>query len=215
MVTRLHVPVMKTLLAELAAGALRRPARSCRGALFSLPASTAAAPSCARRCADFETRHVVTIKHGRGAIVRPTCDWDPLDRLVIEALAENPRPARRSSTRTSRTPARSRRSSRCTTCAAARPPPRRRSRGIVAATDLRGDVAGAVEVGSHASCERGARRTATRCVRRRPRRSPRPSPPPRRCGALTAPRLRRGADPPAARRRARRSPAPRSGLDGC
>ncbi len=37
-----------------------------------------------------ETRRVVTIKHGRGATVRPTSDWDPLDRLVIETLAGSP-----------------------------------------------------------------------------------------------------------------------------
>jgi DNA-binding FadR family transcriptional regulator len=82
---RLHREVMPALVEDIVAG--RRAAGELLPREVDLAAAFAVSRGVARECLRaLEERGLVSVRHGRGAIVRPSEDWDVLDPEILGAI---------------------------------------------------------------------------------------------------------------------------------
>ena len=90
---RLHRQVMSILIREITSGALASGEQLPREA--DLAAEHGVSRGVARECfRGLEERGLVSVKHGRGATVLPSSEWDTFDPEVLGALLERPDSAR-------------------------------------------------------------------------------------------------------------------------
>jgi GntR family transcriptional repressor for pyruvate dehydrogenase complex len=83
--SRLHRTLLRALVADIASGALPEGARLPRE--LELAESFGVSRGVARECLrSLEERGLVRVKHGSGATVRPTSEWDMLNPDVIAAM---------------------------------------------------------------------------------------------------------------------------------
>ncbi|MFM7146228.1 MAG: FadR/GntR family transcriptional regulator, partial [Actinomycetales bacterium] len=90
---RLHREVLAVLVAEIVDGTFAPgtwlPREVDLAARFSISRGTSR--ECIRA---LEERGLVSVRHGKGAMVRPDTDWDVLDREVVTALLSSPHRSR-------------------------------------------------------------------------------------------------------------------------
>lgn len=86
---RLHREVLGVLVAEIVIGAV--PAGTWLPREVDLAGRFGISRGVARECIRaLEERDLVMVRHGRGAMVRPSTDWNVLDPEVVAALLESP-----------------------------------------------------------------------------------------------------------------------------